>query len=135
VTEEFPWQLDEMAAAIAMLNQANVRSSRAGAALREAARALAHPGPSAAAGLARLEIAPLDAQGRLLPCADIIAQFERADPSNRDLMLIFGVQPAASIGALIRGGAGTLAALTQRVAQSAERDLLLADTRRILGLA
>jgi TP901 family phage tail tape measure protein len=135
VTDEFPWQLTELAAAIAVLNQANIRSSRAGASLREAARVLAQPGPSADAGLARLMVSPLDEHDRLLPLTNIIAQFERADPTNRDLMLIFGVQPAASIGALIRAGASTLAALAERVAESDERDLLLADTRRILGLA
>lgn len=135
MTDDFPWQLDEMAAAILVLNQANIRSTRAGASLREAARTLANPSPSAADGLARLGVRPRDEQGRLRTCSDIIGQFERADPSNRDLMLIFGVQPAAGVGALIRNGAGSLAALTERVAQSEERELLVADTRRILGLA
>lgn len=134
MNEAFPWRLTEMAAAIAILNQANVRSNRSAAALREAARTLAQPGPSASATLTRLAVEPLDADGRLRSLSDIIAQFERADPSNRDLMLVFGVQPAGALGALIRHGAATLVGLTAQVQQSEDREFLLADTRRILGL-
>ena len=132
--EDFPWAMSEMAAAVAILNRENIRSSRAGSALREAARVLQHPGPLPAEQLARLGIVPLDASGRLLAFTTIVQQFERADPDNRDLMLIFGVQAGSSLGALVRYGADVLTGLAAEVERSVDREFLIADTRRVLGL-
>ena len=134
MADHFPWALSEMAAAVAVLNRENIRSTRAGSALREAARVLQQPGPLPAEQLARLGIMPLDASGRLLPFTSIVRQFERADPNNRDLMLIFGVQAGSSVGALVRYGADVLSGLAAEVERSVDREFLIADTRRVLGL-
>jgi len=134
MADYFPWALSEMAAAVAVLNRENIRSTRAGSALREAARVLQQPGPLPAEQLARLGIMPLDASGRLLPFTSIVRQFERADPNNRDLMLIFGVQAGSSVGALVRYGADVLSGLAAEVERSVDREFLIADTRRVLGL-
>lgn len=134
MTAKFPWAMSEMTAAIAILNRENIRSSRAGAALREAARVLWQPGLLPAEQLARLGIEPLNAAGTLRPFTEIIAQFEQADPDNRDLMLIFGVQAGSSVGALVRYGSGVLSGLAAEVERSSDRSFLIADTQRVLGL-
>ena len=132
---EFPWSTDELAAAIAILNHANIRSSRGAASLIAAAKTLAAPGDYGIDILRRLNVEPCGQDGVLLPLADVIEQLQRADPNNRDLMLIFGVQPASTIGALIRQGSDSFRALVAAVIASPDRDLLLADTRRIFSAA
>jgi TP901 family phage tail tape measure protein len=130
--QPFDWELDELAAAIAVLSRENVRSTKSVAALRDAMERLKRPDPLAAQTLGRLGIEPLDRYGRLRPLAEILEQLGRADPDNNDLRAIFGVQAAGPMGGLYWRGAATLRGLTGAMHRSPDRERLLADTKRLL---
>ena len=129
----YPWAIEEMAAAIAVFSHANVRSSRGGQALREAMSALLRPSELTTQTLERLSINPYQQDGSLCSLAELIGQFEAANPAHADYWRIFGIKAGATISQLVRYGATTLRNLTVQVSESEDAELLLSDTRDLVG--
>lgn len=131
--ERYPWALDELAAAIAVFSHANVRSTRGGKALRESMVALLQPSDLTTQTLNRLGIEAYEPDGRLKPLAALIDQLERANPPHADYWRIFGISAGSTISQLVRYGATTLRNLAEQVHLSEDAELLLADTRELIG--
>lgn len=131
--EPYPWALAELAAAIAVFSHANVRSTRGGKALRESMSALLQPSDLTTQTLNRLDIDVYESDGRLKPLAEIVDELERANPPHADYWRIFGIQSGATISQLVRYGSTTLRNLAAQVPASEDADLLLADTRELVG--
>jgi len=129
----YPWAIEEMAAAIAVFSHANVRSTRGGQALREAMGALLHPTELTTQTLERLAIQPYQEDGSLCSLSELIDQLETANPPHADYWRIFGIKAGATISQLVRYGATTLRNLTVQVTESEDAELLLADTRDLVG--
>ncbi len=130
---EYPWVLDELAAAIAVFSHANVRGSRGGRALREAMTALLRPSDLATQTIDRLQLCVYREDGRLRDLSDLVGELEAANPPHADYWRIFGIQSGATIAQLVRYGAETLRNLAAQVRESQDRELLLADTRELVG--
>ena len=133
IPESYPWAIAELAAAIAIFSHANVKSTRGGKALGDAMGMLLRPSELATQTLSRLEIEAYTPDGRLEPLSALIAQFERANPAHADYWKIFGIQTGATISQLVRYGADTLRSLATQVTASEDVELLLADTRELVG--
>ncbi len=131
--EPYPWALADLAAAIAVFSHANVRSTRGGKALRDSMMALLQPSDLTTQTLNRLGIAAYEADGRLKPLAELIDELERTNPPHADYWRIFGIQAGSTISQLARYGSTTLRNLAAQVPASEDADLLLADTRELVG--
>ena len=81
----------------------------------------------------RLDIDAYDPDGQLQPLSSLIARFERANPAHADYWRIFGIQTGATISQLVRYGSETLRNLATQVCASEDVELLLADTRELVG--
>lgn len=122
-----------MAAAIAVFSHANVRSTRGGQALREAMSALLRPSELTIQTIERLGIEPYQSDGSLCSLAEIVGQLEAANPPHADYWRIFGIKAGATISQLVRYGERTLRNLTVQVTESEDAELLLSDTRELVG--
>jgi TP901 family phage tail tape measure protein len=130
---DYPWPVEELAAAIAVFSHANVRGTRGGRALRESMSALLHPSELTTQTLERLGIEPYREDGTLRPLSDLIAQLEAANPPHADYWRIFGISAGSTLSQLVRYGADTLRNLSAQVGISDDAALLLADTRELVG--
>ena len=131
--EPYPWAIAELAASIAIFSHANVKSTRGGKALGDGMGMLLRPSDLATQTLVRLRIDAYESDGRLQPLSSLIAQFERAKPAHADYWRIFGIQTGATISQLVRYGAEMLRNLAVQVRSSEDVELLLADTRELVG--
>jgi TP901 family phage tail tape measure protein len=131
--DEYPWALDELAAAIAVFSHANVKSTRGGKALREAMSALLRPSELTAQTIDRLALQVYRDDGRLRPLSDLVGELEAANPPHADYWRIFGIQAGATISQLVRYGAGTLRSLAAQLRASEDAELMLSDTRELVG--
>lgn len=131
---DYPWDINELAASIAIFSHASVKSDRGGAALRDAMIQLQHPPEIAQQTLDRLGVEVTDQDGALLPLIDIVEQLHAIDPEHSDYWKIFGIKTGATMAVLVRSGPEPLRNLSQAVATSEDRDFLLADTRRLVGV-
>jgi len=131
--EAYPWALAELAAAIAVFSHANVRSTRGGKALRDAMSALLQPSDLTSQTLERLGLQVYETDGSLKPLAELVDELERVNPPHADYWRIFGISAGATISQLVRYGATTLRNLAVQVHASEDAELLLADTRELIG--
>ncbi len=131
--DEYPWALDELAAAIAVFSHANVRSTRGGKALREAMATLLRPSDLTTQTIERLNLSVYDDDGCLRALSDLVGELEAANPPHADYWRIFGIQSGATMNQLARYGAQTLRDLATQVRASEDVELLLSDTRELVG--
>lgn len=132
-TNEYPWAIEELAAAIAIFSHANVRSNRAGPALRDAMRSLQRPSQLTSETIDRLGLQPYDGEGNLLPLTEIIDQLSGAAPAHEDFWKLFGIQAGSTMSQLVRYGPQTLRNLAEQVPLSEHAETLLEDTRELIG--
>jgi TP901 family phage tail tape measure protein len=131
--DEYPWALEELAAAIAVFSHANVRSTRGGKALREAMATLLRPSELTTQTIERLKLDVYHDDGRLRALSDLVGALESANPPHADYWRIFGIQSGATMSQLVRYGARTLHDLAAQVRVSDDAELLLSDTRELVG--
>lgn len=132
-TNEYPWAIEELAAAIAIFSHANVRSNRAGPALRDAMRSFQRPSQLTREMIERLNLEPYDDAGELRPLSEIVEQLARAEPAHEDFWKLFGIQAGSTMSHLVRYGPKTLRNLAEQVPLSEHADTLLEDTRELIG--
>jgi TP901 family phage tail tape measure protein len=132
-TNEYPWAIEELAAAIAIFSHANVRSNRAGPALRDAMRSLQRPSQLTRETIDRLGLDTKDGDGNLLPLSEIVEQLSRAEPAHEDFWKLFGIQAGSTMSQLVRYGPQTLRNLAEQVPLSEYAETLLEDTRELIG--
>jgi len=131
--DEYPWALEELAAAIAVFSHANVKSTRGGKALREAMSALLYPSDLTAQTIERLQLRVYRDDGGLRSLSDVVGELEAANPPHADYWRIFGIQAGSTFSQLVRYGADTLRNLAAQVLVSEDAELLLSDTRELVG--
>lgn len=132
-TNEYPWAIEELAAAIAIFSHANVRSNRAGPALRDAMRSLQRPSQLTRETIDRLGLQPYGPDGDLLPLTEIVDQLSRSAPAHEDFWKLFGIQAGSTMSQLVRYGPQTLRNLAKQVPLSEHAETLLEDTRELIG--
>ena len=132
-TNDYPWAIEELAAAIAIFSHANVRSNRAGPALRDAMRALQRPSQLTQETIERLGLDTMDADGNLRPLSEIVDQLSHAAPAHEDFWKLFGIQSGSTMSQLVRYGPETLRNLAVQVPRSEHAAALLQDTRELIG--
>lgn len=101
-------EFETTAAAVALLGNAGIQGESAGTALRNAFGRMLEPTTAMAAAMEEAGLSFTDAQGRLLPFADII---ERLEPHADDagLMLeLFGLRAGPAMAALVGQGSDAL---------------------------
>ena len=117
--------IEEVAAAAGLLGDAGIQGSRAGTALRRTIGQLNAPTGEAAQIMERLGIRTADAQGEMLPLADIIGQLEQAFEGmsgaqrTATATQLVGQQAAAGFNALLSQGGERLREYTQELETSA----------------
>lgn len=131
--QDYPWAIEELAAAIAIFSHANVRSTKGGRALREAMLALLEPNDLTSETISRLGLEPYQDDGALRPLADLLAQLRDANPAHQDFWRLFGIEAGSTMSQLVRYGPETLRNLTARIPESEHAEQLLEDTRRLVG--
>lgn len=105
---------EELAAAIELLSASGIRGEMAGTTLRGAVLSLLSPTEKAAKIIKNLGVTTADAQGKILPLADIIEQFENAFARMSDAAKlqaigdIFDTRNAAGFAELISQGSQKL---------------------------
>jgi len=123
----------ETAAAIGGLSDAGIQGSRAGTTLRQMIASLENPTDAASEALDRMGVETHDAQGNLLPLADIVEQMEDAGLSTADAMTIFGARAGPGMAALVSQGADSLRGLQDELDNSGGAAKEMAD-RQMEGL-
>lgn len=99
---------DETAAAIALMGDAGIQGSMAGTSLRRAITSLIAPTAGAQRVLDRLGVTTTDAQGRMLPLADILQQLEEGGARAADMMELFGDRAGPAMQSLLDRGSDAL---------------------------
>lgn len=133
--------IEEVSAALAILGNAGIKAEQAGTTLRMAFIRLADPPKEAAEALKSLGIRTTDAQGRMLPLGEIIAQLsERFRGLSEAEQIqaasaIFGAHAVSGMMALIKAGPQALADLTTSFQQSsgAAREMASIMTDNLAG--
>lgn len=131
--QEYPWAIEELAAAIAIFSHANVRSTKGGRALREAMQSLLEPNELTRETINSLGLEPYDEEGNLRSLADLLGQLRLASPEHQDFWRLFGIEAGSTMSQLVRYGPETLRNLTARIPESEHAEQLLDDTRRLVG--
>lgn len=131
--DEYPWALEELAAAIAVFSHANVKSTRGGKALREAMSALLQPSELTAQTIERLNLRVYREDGSLRPLSEVVGELEAANPPHADYWRLFGIQAGSTFSQLVRYGGETIRKLAARVLESDDAEFLLSDTRELVG--
>ena len=105
-------ELEEIAAAIGLMGDAGIQSTRAGTSLRMAISQMINPTAAAADALDRLGVNTQDAEGNMLPLHDIMRQLEDSGASTADMMTIFGQRAGPAMQALLAQGSDALQTFT-----------------------
>ncbi len=100
--------LEETVAAIGLLGDAGIQASTAGTTLRGAIARLLSPSNQVTEALDRLGVEVLNAQGDLIPFADVIEKLGESGAKTGDLMTIFGLKAGPGVAALVSRGADAL---------------------------
>jgi len=125
--------LSETAAALEILANAGIRGEKAGTAVRNMIADLLNPSKEAAELMQRLGIHITDVSGKILPLADIIDQFKKAQIGVADAFTIWG-QRASDVLPLIAAGGDTIRDLTKELQNAEGAAKQMSDTmRRGLG--
>lgn len=110
--------LEETAASIGIMSDAGIKGSQAGTTLRGALSRLANPTKAMKASMDELGVSFYDAQGKMLPLKDQIAQLKKAtagltdEERNRHLVTLYGQQSLSGMLALMEAGPEKIDALT-----------------------
>ena len=121
--------MHELAAATGILGDVGIQGAEAGTALSSIMRRMATRSGEAGEALDRLGIETTDANGNLLPMADIMGQLEDANLSAADKAAIFGNQLAAG-NALLDAGQDDIEGYTEDIEDSEGATQEMADTQR-----
>ena len=125
--------LSETAAALQVLANAGIRGEKAGTAVRNMIADLLNPSKEAAELMQRLGIQVTDVSGKMLPLADIIDQFKKAQIGVADAFTIWG-QRASDVFPLIAAGGDKIRDLTKELQNADGAAKQMSDTmRRGLG--
>nr|WP_277022268.1 phage tail tape measure protein [Paracoccus hibiscisoli] len=111
-------QFEEAAAAIGMLGNAGIQGSMAGTSLRGAISRILAPTKSMTDAMNAAGLSFTDAQGRILPLADIIEQLEPHAEDAGLMMELFGQRAGPAMAALVSQGADGLRDLTAELENS-----------------
>lgn len=126
--------LEEVSAALAILGNAGIKAEQAGTTLRMALIRLADPPKEAAEMLKQLGVQITDANGKMLPFQQIIAQLhEKFSGLSQAQKIqaastIFGAEAMSGMLALIEAGPEKLGALTTEFQNSSGAAQQMADT-------
>lgn len=126
--------LEEVSAALAILGNAGIKAEQAGTTLRMALIRLADPPKEAAKMLKQLGVQITDANGKMLPFQQIIAQLhEKFSGLSQAQKIqaastIFGAEAMSGMLALIEAGPEKLGALTTEFQNSSGAAQQMADT-------
>lgn len=105
-------QFEEAAAALAMMGNAGIQGSMAGTSLRGAISRILGPTKQMSDAMAAAGLKFTDAQGRILPLADILQQLEPHADNAGLFMTLFGQRAGPAMAALVTQGSGALRELT-----------------------
>lgn len=111
-------QFEEAAAAIGMLGNAGIQGSMAGTSLRGAISRILAPTKSMTDAMNAAGLSFTDAQGRILPLADIIEQLEPHADDAGLMMELFGQRAGPAMAALVSQGSDGLRELTEELRNS-----------------
>ena len=103
---------EEASASISMMGNAGIQGSMAGTSLRGAITKLLNPTKKAANEMTALGISATDAEGNLLPMADIVQQLGDRSASTSQMMTIFGLRAGPAMAGLVSQGHQALRKLT-----------------------
>jgi len=125
--------LNETAAALQVLANAGIRGEKAGTAIRNMISDLLNPSKEAAELMQRLGVHVTDVSGKMLPLADIIDQFKKAQIGVADAFTIWG-QRASDVLPLLAAGGDKIRNLTKELQNAEGAAKQMSDTmRRGLG--
>ncbi len=116
--------LEELSAAVAIMSDAGIRGETAGTTLRSALLSLTAPSKEASKELENLKVKITDAQGNMLPFADIIAQLRAGmqgwgnAQKAAALETLFGKEAVSGMMAVIEAGPEKIRALTAELQNS-----------------
>lgn len=116
--------LEELSAAVAIMSDAGIRGETAGTTLRSALLSLTAPSKEASKELENLKVKITDAQGNMLPFADIIAQLKAGmqgwgnAQKAAALETLFGKEAVSGMMAVIEAGPEKIRALTAELQNS-----------------
>jgi TP901 family phage tail tape measure protein len=116
--------LEELAASAAIMADAGIRGETAGTTLRSALLSLTAPSKEASKELENLKVKITDAQGNMLPFADIIAQLKAGmqgwgnAQKAAALETLFGKEAVSGMMAVIEAGPEKIRALTAELQNS-----------------
>jgi len=116
--------LEELAASAAIMADAGIRGETAGTTLRSALLSLTAPSKEASKELEKLKVRITDAQGNMLPFADIIAQLKAGmqgwgnAQKAAALETLFGKEAVSGMMAVIEAGPEKIRALTAELQNS-----------------
>jgi len=127
--------VEQTAAAIGLLSNANIKASQAGTVLRAGLSRLASPTGESAKVINKLRIAAFDAQGTMLPLDQLIGNLRKSTEKLTDqqradaISTIFGVEAMSGFLALMEQGPDKLRELTNELYKSEGAAKKMADTR------
>jgi len=116
--------VEEVAAAVGTMSNANIKGEQSGTTLRGSLIALASPSSAAADAMEDIGFNAFDAQGKMLPFADVIGNLKTATADLTDeqkanaLATIFGREAISGMMVLVDAGPESLSALTQSFVDS-----------------
>lgn len=105
-------RFEEAAAALGMMGNAGIQASMAGTSLRGAISRILNPTKAVADLMEQAGLNFTDAQGRLLPLADIIEQLEPHAENAGLFMELFGQRAGPAFAALVTQGSDALRSMT-----------------------
>lgn len=127
--------VEQTTAALGMLANANIKGSQAGTTLRSAFTRLAKPTKQSADMMERLGFEAFDAQGKMLPMNEVIANLEKSTSGLTDeqkanaMATIFGQEAMSGMLALVEQGPDAFKDLTDSLHDSSGAAQEMADTR------
>lgn len=135
VSQSLRIDLEQTAAAIGALSDANIKGSQAGTVLRTGLTRLAKPAKAAQKVMSRLGFNAFDAGGKMLPLHEIIEKLEKSTAKLNDkqkasdIATIFGMESMSGFLALMEQGPERLKGLTEELRNSKGAAQEMADTR------
>ncbi|HSH44002.1 MAG TPA: phage tail tape measure protein, partial [Arenicellales bacterium] len=105
-------QFEEATAAIGMMGNAGIQATMAGTSLRGAISRMLNPTKAVQGAMEEAGLSFTDAQGKLLPLADIIEQLEPHAENAGLFMELFGQRAGPAMAALVSQGSESLRGLT-----------------------
>jgi len=127
--------LEQTAAAIGMLSNANIKGSQAGTTLRAALTRLAKPSSEAAKLMSALGFEAFDAHGNMLPLDQVIRNLQTStaaltsEQRANAMATIFGQEAMSGMLALVEQGPDALKELTQSLYESDGAAKRMSETR------